>query len=118
MSYISQLQQVTLLLISLVYVCRYGVMCLKLWEAPAMSLATAGSYLLGLVLCAFTLWAKTDAYRVIKDFAWYSFFSLPARHSRNLPSCRYWGDFFFLVDQKLTFDRVFNIVPHPMYTIG
>ncbi|KAK5998605.1 Phosphatidylethanolamine N-methyltransferase [Cladobotryum mycophilum] len=88
-----------ILMCDFVSYCLFAVVC---GHTPKDESALIGisRWVVGISLTGFNLWVKLDAHRVVKDFAWY------------------WGDFFYLIDQDLTFDGVFEMAPHPMYSIG
>lgn len=88
-----------ILMCDFVSYCLFAIVCAHVpdGETPLLFLCR---WSVGIGLFLFNLWVKLDAHRVVKDYAWY------------------WGDFFYLIDQELTFDGVFECAPHPMYSIG
>ena len=88
-----------ILMCDFVSYCLFAIACSSRPTGESSTL-TAARWAAGSSLFGFNLWVKLDAHRVVKDFAWY------------------WGDFFFLMDQELTFDGVFEMAPHPMYSVG
>ncbi|KAL2286177.1 hypothetical protein FJTKL_07011 [Diaporthe vaccinii] len=88
-----------ILMCDFVSYCLFALVCAHVpeGETPLVFLCR---WAVGVALFVFNVWVKLDAHRVVKDYAWY------------------WGDFFYLVDQELTFDGVFEMAPHPMYSIG
>lgn len=88
-----------ILMCDFVSYCLFAVVCARVPEGETTLVAVC-RWSAGICLFFFNIWVKLDAHRVVKDYAWY------------------WGDFFYLIDQELTFDGVFECAPHPMYSIG
>jgi phosphatidylethanolamine N-methyltransferase len=88
-----------ILMCDFVSYCLFAVACGGRPDNESVAM-TFFRWLVGWGLVGFNLWVKLDAHRVVKDYAWY------------------WGDFFYLIDQELTFDGVFEMAPHPMYSVG
>ena len=88
-----------ILMCDFVSYCLFAIACAGRPQNESVMM-TVLRLLAGLGLIGFNLWVKLDAHRVVKDYAWY------------------WGDFFYLIDQELTFDGVFEMAPHPMYSVG
>ncbi|CRK34222.1 hypothetical protein BN1708_019435, partial [Verticillium longisporum] len=79
-----------ILMCDFVSYCLFAIICGHKPEGESFIIG-AVRWSIGIGLVLFNLWVKLDAHRVVKDYAWY------------------WGDFFYLIDQELTFDGVFEM---------
>ncbi|CDO68736.1 hypothetical protein BN946_scf184989.g2 [Trametes cinnabarina] len=78
--------------------CLFAFSCFRVPEGLSMTVHIM-RWIGGTALIAFNLWVKTEAHNVVKDYGWY------------------WGDVFFQRG-ALVFDGVFELAPHPMYSVG
>mmetsp|Transcript_15198 Transcript_15198/g.62222 ORF Transcript_15198/g.62222 Transcript_15198/m.62222 type:complete len:718 (-) Transcript_15198:1406-3559(-) len=81
----------------------YCILAWKLMQIPAAGDITIGQifcFVLGTIVCLLSVAAKKDAHDCVGDYAWY------------------WGDFWFRLETNLIFDGIFELFPHPMYTVG
>ncbi|TFK90909.1 phosphatidylethanolamine N-methyltransferase [Polyporus arcularius HHB13444] len=78
--------------------CMFAFSCFRVPEGLSTTLHVM-RWIGGIALIAFNLWVKTEAHNVVKDYGWY------------------WGDVFFQRG-ALVFDGVFELAPHPMYSVG
>lgn len=92
-----QLVDVILLNDFLAY-CMFAFTCFRVPEGLSFPVH-AMRWIGGVALVVFNLWVKTEAHNVVKDYGWY------------------WGDVFFQRG-ALVFDGVFELAPHPMYSVG
>ncbi|KAK4220619.1 hypothetical protein QBC38DRAFT_346198, partial [Podospora fimiseda] len=79
-----------ILMCDFVSYCLFAIVCGSKPDGEGV-LGTTARWAVGVILIVINLWVKLDAHRVVKDYAWY------------------WGDFFYLIDQQLTFYGVFEI---------
>lgn len=92
-----QLVDVILLNDFLAY-CMFAFACFRVPEGLSVPIHIL-RWIGGISLIVFNLWVKTEAHNVVKDYGWY------------------WGDCFFQRG-ALIFDGVFELAPHPMYSVG
>jgi phosphatidylethanolamine N-methyltransferase len=80
-----------ILMCDFVSYCLFAIACFN--RPPESWLLWGLRWATGIILFVFNVFVKLDAHRVVGDFAWY------------------WGDNFFLIDQDLTFDGVYEMAP-------
>ncbi|KAF8999874.1 phospholipid methyltransferase-domain-containing protein [Cyathus striatus] len=78
--------------------CMFAFSCFRVPQGLSVTVHIM-RWLGGIALIGFNLWVKTEAHNVVKDYGWY------------------WGDVFFQRG-NLVFDGVFELAPHPMYSVG